>query len=128
MHITVFGASGGIGRHVVDLAAQRGHHVRAVYRGAQGTPPQGVLPQHTPAQAEVLTAADIFDPAFVAEAIRGADVVVSANVAWHILALAEDPAPGPQRTPVITTGTGRTARPAAPGDNGLRERRSRTVS
>ena len=25
-----------------------------------------------------------------------------ADVAWHILALAEDPAPGPQRTPVIT--------------------------
>lgn len=256
MHITVFGASGGIGSHVVDLAAQRGHHVRAVYRGAQGTPPPGALPLHTPAQGEVLTAADIFDPAFVAEAIRGADVVVSAigpnfttrhnprtpmtsppdlhrrlagtlidamrtsgssarlitvstasmgpadnvmgpgprllfrffrtvavpnlgrvgedlrameeelavsgldwhalrpvkltdgpltgnvrvsdrfrmktisraDVAWHILALAEDPAPGPQRTPVITTGTSRTARPAAPDDNGLRERRSRTVT
>jgi hypothetical protein len=28
-----------------------------------------------------------------------------ADVAWQIIALAEDPAPGRQRTPVITTGT-----------------------
>jgi uncharacterized protein YbjT (DUF2867 family) len=32
MNITVFGASGGVGAHVVAVAAQRGHHVRAVYR------------------------------------------------------------------------------------------------
>jgi len=30
--------------------------------------------------------------------------VSRANVAWHILTLAEDPDPGPLRTPVITTG------------------------
>jgi hypothetical protein len=36
-----------------------------------------------------------------------------ADVAWHILALAEDPAPGQQRAPVITTGTSRTPRVAA---------------
>jgi hypothetical protein len=30
-----------------------------------------------------------------------------ADVAWHILTLAEDPHPGPLRTPVITTGPGR---------------------
>jgi hypothetical protein len=30
-----------------------------------------------------------------------------ADVAWHILTLAEHPDPGPLRTPVITTGTGR---------------------
>ena len=44
-----------------------------------------------------------------------------ADVAWHILALAEDPEPGPLRTAVITassrrprstTRTGSTARPA----------------
>ncbi len=68
--ITVFGASGGIGRHVVALAAQRGHHVRAVYRGAPGGQP--------PAQVEVLRAADIFDDAFAAGAVAGADVVVAA--------------------------------------------------
>jgi uncharacterized protein YbjT (DUF2867 family) len=37
-----------------------------------------------------------------------------ADVAWHILALAEDPAPGPQRTPIITTGVSRKTRPAEP--------------
>jgi hypothetical protein len=35
-----------------------------------------------------------------------------ADVAWHILALAEDPAPGPQRTPIITTGASRKTRVA----------------
>ncbi len=39
-----------------------------------------------------------------------------ADVAWHILALAEDPAPGYQRTPVITTGPSRQSRPAGTGN------------
>jgi uncharacterized protein YbjT (DUF2867 family) len=70
MIITVFGASGGIGAHVVDLAAQRGHQVRSVYRAAPQVPPAG--------RAEILVSEDIFDPGFAAEAIRGADVVVAA--------------------------------------------------
>jgi putative NADH-flavin reductase len=70
MNITVFGASGGIGSQVVALAVQRGHHIRAVYREAPRTP--------LPGQAEVLLAADIFDPDFASEAIRGAGVVVAA--------------------------------------------------
>lgn len=50
--------------------------------------------------------------------------VSRADVAWHILALSEDPEPGPLRTPVITassrhprsaTGTGSTTRPAGTG-------------
>ena len=69
MKITVFGASGGIGARVVDLATQRGHQVRAVYRATPQTPPAH--------QAEILVAPDIFDPGF-AQAIRGADVVVTA--------------------------------------------------
>ena len=69
LNLTVFGASGGIGTHVVDLAAQRGHQVRAVYRTQPQTPPPG--------RAEVLLTPDIFDPAFAAAAIRGADVVVA---------------------------------------------------
>jgi nucleoside-diphosphate-sugar epimerase len=70
MNITVFGASGGIGTQVVSLAAQHGHQVRAIYRTTPHSPPPG--------QAEILISADIFDPGFAAEAIRGADVVVTA--------------------------------------------------
>ena len=70
MNITVFGASGGIGSHVAALAAERGHHVRAVYRATPGSPPPG--------QAEILVAPDIFAAAVAAEAVRDADVVVSA--------------------------------------------------
>jgi uncharacterized protein YbjT (DUF2867 family) len=70
MKITVFGASGGIGSHVVDLATQRGHQVRAIYRAAPHVPP--------PRQAEILVSEDIFDPGFAGQAIRGADVVVTA--------------------------------------------------
>jgi uncharacterized protein YbjT (DUF2867 family) len=69
MQLTVFGASGGVGTHVVALAAQRGHQVRAIYRTAPQPPP--------PERAEVLLAPDLFDPAVVAGAIRGADVVVT---------------------------------------------------
>ena len=70
MNITVFGASGGIGSHVVALAVQRGHHVRAIYRTTPHDPP--------PSQAEVLIDPDIFGPGFAARAVRGADVVVTA--------------------------------------------------
>ena len=69
MNITVFGASGGIGSHVVALAVQRGHHVRAVHRQAPAAPPAG---------AETVIAPDIFDPGFALLAVKGADVVVSA--------------------------------------------------
>ncbi|HXS64062.1 MAG TPA: NAD(P)H-binding protein [Streptosporangiaceae bacterium] len=70
MNITVFGASGGIGSQVVDLAAERGHQVRAIYRSAPAEPP--------PSEAEVLVATDIFDADLAAKAIDGADVVVTA--------------------------------------------------
>jgi uncharacterized protein YbjT (DUF2867 family) len=70
MKITVFGASGGIGSHVVDLATQRGHQVRAVYRATPQVRPAG--------QAEILVSRDIFDAGFAAEAIRGAEVVITA--------------------------------------------------
>ena len=70
MNITVFGASGGIGSHVVALAARRGHSVRAVYRATPPVPPPG--------RADILIAPDILDLAFTTEATGGADVVVSA--------------------------------------------------
>ena len=69
MNITVFGASGGTGTHLVTLAAERGHQVRAIYRATPQDPP--------PRQAEILIVPDIFDPARAATAIRGADVVVA---------------------------------------------------
>ena len=70
MNITVFGASGGIGAHVVALGAERGHQVRAVYRTAPDTPP--------PSPAEILISPDIFDPAFAGAVAGNADVVVAA--------------------------------------------------
>jgi uncharacterized protein YbjT (DUF2867 family) len=69
MNLVVFGASGGIGSHVVALAGQRGHQVRAVYR----TTPQPAPPGH----AEILISPDIFDSGVAAKAIHGADVVVT---------------------------------------------------
>jgi uncharacterized protein YbjT (DUF2867 family) len=70
MNITVFGASGGIGAHVVAYAAERGHKVSAVYRSAPAEPPA--------APVEILLSQEIFHPEFVKDAVRDADVVVSA--------------------------------------------------
>jgi uncharacterized protein YbjT (DUF2867 family) len=70
MNITVFGASGGIGKHFIDLATERGHAIRAIYRTMPIVPPSG--------QVEILVNADIFNPEFVSQAIRGADVVITA--------------------------------------------------
>src|SRR6185437_968556 len=82
MNITVFGASGAISTHFIDLATQRGHAIRAVYRTM---PP--VLPDD---QVEILVSSDIFNPDFVMQAIRDADVVITAlgpNFAHHHNAL-----------------------------------------
>jgi uncharacterized protein YbjT (DUF2867 family) len=54
MNLTDFGASGGIGGHDIARVAQRGPHVRAVYRAAPGTPA---------GQSKVLIVRGIFDPA-----------------------------------------------------------------
>jgi len=60
------------------------------------------LPIAAMTSAEILTVRD-------GQIVRA---ISRADVAWHILALAEDPAPGHQRTPVITTGANRKSRPA----------------
>ena len=70
MNITVFGASGGIGGHVVALAVRRGPQVRAVFRTAPRDP--------LPGRAEAIVGPDICDPGFASGAVRDADVVVSA--------------------------------------------------
>lgn len=64
MNLVVFGASGATGRHVVTLAAEAGHHVRAVVRAVSPAPVAGLRVE-----------ADVVDPASVAHAVRGADAV-----------------------------------------------------
>jgi len=70
MNITVFGASGGVGQHIVTLAAGRGHSLRAVYRAAPDRPPGD--------HVEILVDPDIFAPGFATRAVRGANVVITA--------------------------------------------------
>jgi uncharacterized protein YbjT (DUF2867 family) len=70
MRITVFGASGGIGEHLVTLAAERGHEVHAVYRTRPDNPPNNAV--------ETLIHPDILDPGIAAQAVAGADAVITA--------------------------------------------------
>ncbi|MFI6870945.1 NAD(P)-dependent oxidoreductase [Nocardia sp. NPDC050406] len=71
MHITVFGATGGVGSRVVEEALRRGHTVRAVARNPERL---GALP----AEVEI-RGADASDPAQIAETAVGSDVVISAT-------------------------------------------------
>lgn len=69
MRLTVFGATGGTGSHLVEQALRRGHEVTAVVRG---TPE---LPAHS--NLRVITA-DVMDPAAIEDAVTGADAVLDA--------------------------------------------------
>ncbi|MFX4220599.1 MAG: complex I NDUFA9 subunit family protein [Thalassobaculum sp.] len=72
--VTVFGASGFIGRHIVRELAKRGARVNAVCRDvekAKFLKPMGVVGQVTPMRA------DVTDPASMARAVNGASVVVN---------------------------------------------------
>lgn len=66
-NVVVLGASGGCGKALVDLALRRGHRVTAVVRSQQYVAPTGC-------NARV---GSIFDAAFLADALRGQDVVLS---------------------------------------------------
>ena len=66
MRVTIFGGTGGVGRHLVTQTAGRGHQVRAVVRQAV----------EMPAGVEQVVADDVL--AAVADAVRDADVVLSA--------------------------------------------------
>jgi putative NADH-flavin reductase len=68
MKLTIFAATGGIGRHIVEQAIAAGHDVTAVARN----------PRNLPAQARIVTA-DLAaaDPAVLASAVNGADAVLS---------------------------------------------------
>jgi putative NADH-flavin reductase len=71
MHITVFGATGGTGRHVVQQALDAGHHVTAVVRNPAGVP----CADH--AELDVVKA-DVMDPDAIMKSVAGRDAVVSA--------------------------------------------------
>lgn len=74
MKLTLIGATGFVGTQVLTEALTRGHQVTAIVRNADK------LPQHanlTP------VAIDVYDEAALAEALAGADAVVSAfNPGW----------------------------------------------
>jgi putative NADH-flavin reductase len=70
MKLTIFGASGGVGRELVQQAVDAGHEVLAVVRSNATTP--------FDPRAERRVADDLRDTAGVADAVRGADAVLSA--------------------------------------------------
>lgn len=69
MNVVIFGASGGVGTHLVRQAVAAGHRVTAVVReGTPFSPPPGVNTR----------VGNVLDPAFVSLAVEGASVVLSA--------------------------------------------------
>jgi putative NADH-flavin reductase len=70
MQLTIFGASGGTGRRLVEQALAAGHTVTAVVRD----------PARLPVRHDrlKLVAADVLDPEAITPAVAGADAVVSA--------------------------------------------------
>ncbi|GAA5054515.1 uncharacterized protein YbjT (DUF2867 family) [Thermocatellispora tengchongensis] len=71
MNLTVFGATGGTGGHIVRQALDAGHKVTAVVRD----PARLAVPAH-PA-LEVFTAPSVTDPAAIGPALKGAEAVLS---------------------------------------------------
>lgn len=72
MNIVAFGASGQVGRLFVSQAVRRGHSVTAVSRG----PLDLQLSAEEAARVRQLQG-DVLDPAFVAKALQGSEVVFS---------------------------------------------------
>ncbi|NNH74059.1 NAD(P)H-binding protein [Nocardia uniformis] len=71
MHITVFGATGGVGSRVVDEVLRRGHAVRAVARNPERL-------RELPDAVEV-RGGDATDAAQIADIVAGSDLVISAT-------------------------------------------------
>lgn len=69
MKLTVFGASGAIGGHVVRQALDNGHKITAVVRAQSGFDHPGI---------EVIKVQGLTDPAALTPALDGADAVISA--------------------------------------------------
>src|SRR5215813_2253135 len=68
MRITLFAATGGVGREVLDQAVAAGHHVTAVVRN-----PKTLVRQVATVTADLAAP----DPGVLESAIKGADAVVS---------------------------------------------------
>lgn len=71
--VTVFGATGRVGRQVVDLLLADGHAVVAAVHG------EADMPTHTNLTTRRV---DVYDQASVARAVKGSDTVVSALGSW----------------------------------------------
>ena len=71
MRLTIFGASGGTGRHLVEQALAAGYQVTAVVRD----PARLAVPAHPGLQ---VVTADIMDPESILPAVTGADAVLTA--------------------------------------------------
>lgn len=69
MRVTVFGATGGTGKQVVDAALAAGHKVTAVARNPEAVPGDR--------DGLIVVKGDVFDRESVAAAIEGSDAVVS---------------------------------------------------
>src|ERR1700679_1806622 len=69
MKVVVFGASGGIGNHVVQQALEKGYGVRGVYRSSSTARLEPNL--------DVKYVSDFFNRQNLAEVIAGADAVIS---------------------------------------------------
>lgn len=72
MRMTVFGASGKVGRLVVQEALRRGHQVVAFVHSAQLEPAEGLT----------IVKGDIHDASAVAAAIQGSQAVLSSLGSW----------------------------------------------
>ncbi|MFI7353228.1 NAD(P)-dependent oxidoreductase [Streptomyces avidinii] len=89
MKITVFGATGGVGREVVRQALGAGHEVTAVVRD----PARLTVPVHE--RLRVATVTDVSDPEAVLSVVSGQDAVVSALGAASNKQARETPVTGP---------------------------------
>jgi hypothetical protein len=119
MRITVFGATGGTGRQLVQQAVDAGHTVTAVVRD----------PARLPIEAAGLAVvtADVFDPAALEPTVAGADRVISAlgakpnaktpvraRGAEAIVAAMQSAPAGSTTEPTATTAPPSTTAPPAP--------------
>ncbi|MFF8262860.1 NAD(P)-dependent oxidoreductase [Streptomyces virginiae] len=96
MRITVFGATGGVGREVVRQALDAGHEVTAVVRDPARLP----VPAHE--RLHVATVTDVTDVETVLPVVSGRDAVVSALGAANNRQAKAKPVAGPALAAITT--------------------------